>query len=75
MGIQRWPWSGRDRGLDPVAVERSCYGDPVRVSVLDRLAAVGKLTRAGRSGNQIAETLGITRRTVCRYRARLRGTP
>jgi hypothetical protein len=67
-----WPRYYTDPIPDPIAVELACRGDEVGVSVAERAEAVRRLTASKRSGNTIAERLHVTRRTVCRYRAKLR---
>lgn len=67
-----WPRYITDPIPDPIAVELACQGDEIRVSVAERVEAVRRLTASGRSGNAIADVLHVDRRTVCRYRAKLR---
>lgn len=55
--------------LDEIAVELACYGEPVTLTVRERAEAVAVLTARGLSGKQIAQRLGLSPRSVCRYRA------
>lgn len=57
---------------DPIAVERVVLGDPTRTGVNDRRAATEVLTRRGLSARSIARRMGVSTRTVIRYRAALR---
>jgi transposase len=41
-------------------------------TIAERMASTGRLTRAGWSSQEIAVRVGVTQRTVTRYRARLR---
>jgi DNA-binding CsgD family transcriptional regulator len=49
--------------VDPIAVERAVLGDRVRLTKLERRAAVQRLTAAGESARIIAERVGISSRT------------
>lgn len=55
--------------VDPVAVERACLGDRVRLRPIERRAAVHRLTASGASARSIAQLLGVTTRAVVRCRA------
>jgi hypothetical protein len=60
-----------DPDVDPIAVERAVLGDPPRVLTTgERAEVVERLTQLGRTAAQIADVLGVNRRTVWRYRAR-----
>lgn len=52
--------------LDPVAVERACDGDQVRLTRAERTQAVRTLRQQGLSLNQIAQRLHIDQRQVSR---------
>ena len=62
----------RDPHIDPVAVERACHGDRVRLTIEELTVAVVKLTAAGMPAFTIAERLRISDRAVTRHRARAR---
>ena len=57
--------------VDEMAVVRLVNGWGVEATRGERVEAVAILTRAGRSASWIAESLHITERTICRYRAEL----
>lgn len=57
---------------DWAAVLRASYGEPVPLNPRERREVIYWLTRRGLSGQEIAERLGMSRRQVCRHRARLR---
>lgn len=60
-------------GVDPMAVERACGGDrDIRLTVAEMRAVIAQLSRQGRSAAQIAIRLGISPRTVQRYRTAMR---
>lgn len=63
------PARSRD-DVDPVVVERLVAGRPARATVAERLEAVRAL--AGLTGHEIAERLGVSLRSVQRYRSELR---
>jgi DNA-binding CsgD family transcriptional regulator len=66
-------WPARCPDVDEIAVQRAAYhGDPIRLTVAERVEAVDYLTRHHYSAQQIADRLGMTERTVQRYRARAR---
>ncbi len=55
--------------IDEVAVERACQGDrTVRLNAAEHHAAWQQLERRGHSSRQIARILGVTYRTVIRWR-------
>ncbi len=58
--------------VDPVAVERACWGDRVYLRPKERTAAAQRLTARGLSAQQIADMLGVSSRTIRRCRARKR---
>ena len=58
--------------VDEVAVLRAMAGDRVRLTPVERLEAVRRLTARGLSAREIGERLHITPRHVCRYRSRVR---
>lgn len=60
-------------GIDEIAVERACYGDVVYLRPAERREATARLTDRGYSSAAIAERLRISRRSVHRWRAKLRG--
>lgn len=75
VDIMRRVWRrGERRRWDPivdeVAVQRAKHGDPIELSIAERMVAVAELTRAGLSAQQIAVRLRVARRTVQRYRGR-----
>jgi DNA-binding NarL/FixJ family response regulator len=57
--------------VDEMAVVRLVDGWGVDATRGERVEAVAILTRRGRSASWIAESLHITERTICRYRAEL----
>lgn len=58
---------------DEITIDRLVAGDrPARARPCELAAAVRILTGYGHSARLISERLGITERTVCRHRARLR---
>lgn len=60
-------------GVDPMAVERACAGDrQVQLTKAEMHAAVDELSRLGKSAAQIAIRLGVSPRTVQRYRTATR---
>lgn len=58
--------------LDPVVVDRLVSGRPQPATVPERVAAVRRLHERGLTASQIAGRLGVTTRSVERYRARIR---
>lgn len=63
--------TARQAGLDAIAVERLVMGRPPAVSTrAERQRAVAILTRRGLSARRIAETIGVSQRTVVRLRGR-----
>ena len=60
-----------NRYVDEMAVVRLVNGWGVEATRGERIEAVAILTRRGRSASWIAESLHITERTICRYRAEL----
>lgn len=58
--------------IDEIAVERAVHGDPVRLSFRERRVAIARLDRAGLSARAIGARIGITARTVQRYRSQAR---
>jgi len=58
----------RDPFVDEVAVERALAGDPVTLTIRERIAAAKRGTKRGLSAAQIGELVGVTGRTVVRYR-------
>ena len=62
----------RPKDIDEIAVDRACYGDPVRLSVPERRIVSARLTRLGYTARQIGERLGVSWRTVQRYREQTR---
>ena len=62
-----------DDFVDEVAVERAVKGDrSLQLSRPEMAQAVALLTDAGMTARQIADVLGVTWRTVVRWRARIR---
>lgn len=61
----------RDRSqlVDVVAVERACHGDQVPLTIRERALAVEHLTAHRVPIKEIARRLGLSSRSVCRYRA------
>ena len=57
--------------VDEMAVVRLVNGWGVEATRGERVEAVAILTKRGRSAAWIAESLHITERTICRYRAEL----
>ena len=57
-----------DQVLDQVAVARAVAGDPVALTVAERIAAITILAARGRSDAQIGALLDYTDRTVERIR-------
>lgn len=55
-------------GVDEVAVDLACEGQPVALRTNERDAAIARLTVAGRSAVQIGALLRISSRTVIRIR-------
>jgi len=58
----------RPNDIDEIAVERAMYGDRVRLSVPERRLVASELTRRGYTARQIGVRLGVSWRTVQRYR-------
>lgn len=58
--------------VDPVAVQRACDGERVRLTGLERREAVAQLSREGLTVAAIAGRLHMTTRSVERHRAALR---
>jgi hypothetical protein len=58
-------------GIDEMAVELTFLGEHVRLSIVERRAAVIRLYAERWSNRRIAETLRITARTVLRIRQEL----
>jgi hypothetical protein len=62
--------SGRGTDVDEIAVEKACRGDrSVRLNGVEMAAAFAYLNAHGCSLRQIAERLGVTARTVSRWRS------
>lgn len=58
--------------VDEVAVQRAVNGDRgMTLNHLERRLAVDQLTSRGLSAAEIADVLGITRRSVTRWRSRI----
>lgn len=58
--------------IDEVAVQRAVNGDrTLTLNHLERRLAVDQLTNRGLSAAEIADVLGITRRSVTRWRSRI----
>jgi excisionase family DNA binding protein len=56
--------------IDEVAVERACKGDrTVTLNRPETAQAFHHLDRSGLTANQIADRLGVTKRTVERWRS------
>ena len=55
--------------VDPVAVERACYGEDIPLTIRERAIAVQQLTARRMPIKEIARRLGLSSRSVCRYRA------
>lgn len=62
----------RHTRVDEVAVLRAVRGEAMPLGTRERLLATAELTRRGNGVSRIAVALGVTTRTVQRYRARLR---
>ena len=58
----------RDPHVDPIAVERACHGDRVRLTIAERAEVVRILTGRRLSARAIGQRIGISARTVQRYR-------
>lgn len=58
--------------VDPIAVERACAGDRVRLTRAERRTAVATLHGRGLTARTISTRLGITPRSVQRHRLALR---
>lgn len=55
--------------IDEIAVERACKGDlSITLNTAETREAFRVLTQRGTSGRKIAELLGVTPRTVWRWR-------
>jgi DNA-binding CsgD family transcriptional regulator len=59
----------RATDVDEIAVERAVAGERLTLTLRERGLAIDRLTRAGLSARQIGLRLGISDRTVGRYRA------
>ena len=68
QGLYRPKRQSRDLHVDEIAVERATHGDKVELTIRERALAVRKLTKRGMWASQIAVLLGISVRTVTRYR-------
>lgn len=55
--------------VDEVAVYRTVLGESMALTVRERRAVADRMTELGYTARQIGERLGITARTVQRYRA------
>ncbi|MEU7590703.1 hypothetical protein AB0A95_30980 [Micromonospora sp. NPDC049230] len=67
--------AGGRSGLDPIAVERAVAGDrTLRLTTVERRAAIDRLDSFGYTAAEVAVRLGITCRTVQRQRARRRSS-
>jgi ATP/maltotriose-dependent transcriptional regulator MalT len=55
--------------VDEIAVEKAMAGDRVPLTVRERAIVVRRLTAAGLSARRIGERLGVTARSVQRYRS------
>ena len=72
------PLEGVDHGpdlklgpiADPIPMPRAAPARRVRSGIAQRAEAVRRLTVNGWSAGEIADKLGVTRRTVTRYRSR-----
>lgn len=62
------PTVARTDTIDEVAVQRAMNGGRVRLTLPERRLATARLAGQGLSDEQIAERLGVTRRTVLRDR-------
>lgn len=59
------PDAGDAGGIDEIAVERACLGDPpARLTATDRHVAITRLLGAGLNHRQIAERVGVSRACV-----------
>lgn len=68
--LEYGPLTGADSTIvDQVAIERALAGDQVTLTREERRQVVATLTDAGESSRQIAEKIGVTRRSVVRHRA------
>jgi DNA-binding NarL/FixJ family response regulator len=55
--------------IDPIAVERACAGDPVRLTTDERRTAIAHMHQRGVQVRTIARRLQISERTVHRHLA------
>lgn len=55
--------------VDEVAVDRACGGQHIRLTYGERKAAIDRLTAQGYTAELIADRIGLSERTVQRYRA------
>lgn len=60
----------QQRAFDEIAVERAMHDASVRLRPAERAEVVRRLTRAGLSAAQIAQRVGVTDRSVVRWRGR-----
>jgi transcriptional regulator with GAF, ATPase, and Fis domain len=58
--------------VDPVVVSRAASGHRVPTTMAERIQVVAALTARGYSATEIAARLGVTDRTVVRYRSEYR---
>ncbi len=56
--------------VDEIAIERACHGESVVLTPTERGLAIKKLIARGLTGVQVANRLGVHRRTVERWRRR-----
>lgn len=64
--------SPQPRPIDPYIVDALVSGMPEHATPAERIAAIRRMP--GLSANQLAEKLGVTARSVVRYRARMRAS-
>lgn len=66
------PYLPQRDDTDPVAIQRRLTGDhTIRLNIGEREQAVHTLNAQGHSDKRIANTIGVTKRTVLRIRQRL----
>jgi FixJ family two-component response regulator len=68
-GVQLRAPKSRVVEVDEIAIERAMHGDPVRLTCRERGLVVQTLTERRLSARAIAARLGVSERTVERYRA------
>ena len=61
--------------LDDIAIERVIEGGTARLTRLERLAVIERMTERGYSAARIAERVGCAGRTITRTRTRMRNAP